>query len=199
MPVLYSIFKILFRGLLKLFSGLTVTGKENIPENGPALIVANHISNWDPMVLGSDLKRQVKFIAKEELIKIPLIGLLIKAWGVVPIKRGRGDREAISKSLEILKNQHLMGIFIEGRRNTVHPEQMLKPQHGAAMLALKTGVPVIPAAIINSNKIFRSFKRVRVIIGAPIKFTEEAGVDKKELYEQISNQLVQEIMKLKRA
>lgn len=196
--MLYTIFKLLFRYLLKLFSGLKATGKENIPESGPALIVANHISNWDPMVLGGDLKRQVKFIAKEELVKIPLIGLLIKAWGVVPIKRGRGDREAISKSLEILGNQHLMGIFIEGKRNTVHPEQMLKPQHGAAMLALKTGVPVIPAVIINSNKIFRSFKRVRVIFGTPIQFTEEPGVDKKELYEQISNRLVQEIINLKK-
>jgi 1-acyl-sn-glycerol-3-phosphate acyltransferase len=197
--VLYTIFKLLFRGFLKLFAGLKATGKENIPQSGPALIVANHISNWDPMVLGGDLKRQVKFIAKEELIKIPLIGLLIKSWGVVPIKRGRGDREAIGKSLEILEDQHLMGIFIEGRRNTVHPEQMLKPQHGAAMLALKTGVPVIPAVIINSNRIFRSFKRVRVVFGTPIHFTEEPGVDKKDLYEQISNRIVQEIMKLKGA
>jgi 1-acyl-sn-glycerol-3-phosphate acyltransferase len=197
--VLYNLFKLLFIILFKVSNRFKVIGKGNIPPSGPALLVSNHISNWDPLILGSGTPRQIKYIAKEELFKIPVIGFFIKAWGAIKIKRGRGDREAISKSLEILNQGHLMGIFIEGKRNKENPDQMLKPQHGAAMLAVKSGVPVIPTALINTNKILRSFRRVKIVFGAPLFFKEEPGIDKKELYDKISNRIIQEILKLKGA
>jgi 1-acyl-sn-glycerol-3-phosphate acyltransferase len=197
--MIYNLFKFLFFVLFKLSNRFKVIGKENIPKVGPALIVSNHVSNWDPLILGSGTPRQINYIAKEELFKIPVIGWLLILWGAVRIKRGRGDREAIGKSLEILDRGRLMGIFIEGRRNVKNPDQMLKPQHGAAMLAIKSGVPVIPTALINSHKILRSFCRVKIVFGTPLTFIEESDLDKKELYNRISDQLVQEIQKLKKA
>ena len=176
---------------------MEVKGHENIPASGPVIVVSNHISNWDPMVVGSSIKRQVNFIAKEELFKIPVVGWLLKAWGVTPVKRGRGDREAISKSLKFLRDQRVIGIFIEGTRNKQDPNRMQKPQPGAAMLALKSGATVIPVVVVNTRKIFRSFTKVKVRIGKPLYFTEQPEVDKKELYIQVSKQIAEAIEQLR--
>ncbi|NLY74288.1 MAG: 1-acyl-sn-glycerol-3-phosphate acyltransferase [Firmicutes bacterium] len=190
----YQFCKILFQLLLKLLCRYRVIGKENFPRSGPVIVASNHLSNWDPLMIGVAMPRQIFFVAKEELFRIPLVSALIKAWGAIPIKRGRGDRDALSKSLDLLKHNHAVGIFIEGKRNLGNPETMLKPQPGAAMLALKSGAPVVPVALINTNRILRSLKRVRVIIGKPIRFTDKTGLEspeKKEQYKQIGIEITQ--------
>lgn len=197
--MLYKVFRIFFAIILKLISRYKVIGLNNLPSSGPALVVSNHISNWDPLMLGVAMPRQINFIAKSELSRIPLVGSLIKAWGAVPIKRGHSDREALSKSIELLKDGRVIGIFIEGRRNLGNPEKMIKPQPGAAMLALKSEVPVIPMAIINTNRILRSLKRVKVIIGKPIDFSskpELKSLEKKEQYSRVSMEITTTIEEL---
>jgi 1-acyl-sn-glycerol-3-phosphate acyltransferase len=197
--VLYKVFRIFFAIILKIISHYKVIGLNNLPSSGPALVVSNHISNWDPLMLGVAMPRQINFIAKSELSRIPLVGSLIKAWGAVPIKRGHSDREALSKSIELLKNGRVIGIFIEGKRNLGNPEKMIKPQPGAAMLALKSEVPVIPVAIINTNRILRSLKRVKVIIGKPIDFSskpELKSLEKKEQYSRVSMEIITTIQEL---
>jgi 1-acyl-sn-glycerol-3-phosphate acyltransferase len=196
MIVLYSIFRFIFLCIFKLFNRMEVRGAENLPETGPVVLVSNHISNWDPMVVGSSVHRKVHFIAKEELFKAPLIGLLIKAWGAMPVKRGRGDREAISKSLEVLREQKVLGIFIEGTRNKTNPDRMQKPQPGAAMLAIKSGAPVVPMVVKNTRFVFR-FAKIKVAIGEPIFFTDDARQERKELYHYVSQRIVTEIEKLR--
>ncbi len=192
----YQFCKFLFQLILKLLCRYQVIGKENFPRSGPVIVVSNHLSNWDPLMIGAAMPRQIFFVAKEELFRIPLVSGLIKAWGAIPIKRGRGDREALSKSLDLLKQDQAVGIFIEGKRNRGNPETMLKPQPGAAMLALKSGAPVVPVALINTNRILRSWRRVRVIIGEPIRFTDTTGLEsaeKKEHYKQIGMEITQTI------
>lgn len=187
--MLYWIFRNLFLYFFKIVNRIEVHGSENVPAAGPVILASNHISNWDPMVVGSSVRRKVNFIAKEELFKIPLIGLLLKAWGAMPVKRGRGDREAISKSLEILRSDQVLGIFIEGRRNKSNPEQMGKPQPGAAMLAVKTGAPVVPMLVKNTRRI-PCFAKVRVFIGKPLAFNDGPERDRKEAYQDISQKIV---------
>ncbi|NLW47981.1 MAG: 1-acyl-sn-glycerol-3-phosphate acyltransferase [Firmicutes bacterium] len=197
--MIYQIFKFLFSLFLKITCRYQVIGIHNFPSSGPALVVSNHISNWDPLIVGSAMPRQINFIAKSELARIPLVGYLFKAWGVVPIKIGHSDREALSKSLTLLKNGKVMGIFIEGKRNLGNPEIMIKPQPGAAMLALKGAVPVVPVAVINTNRILRSLKRVKVIIGKPIDFSTKLdlkNLDRKEQYSQVSMELITTIQEL---
>lgn len=199
--MLYTIFKFLFAIIIKIFGRYQVYGRQNLPNNGPLVIVSNHISNWDPLMVGVAIPRKVSFIAKEELFKIPVVGFLMKAWGMIPIKRGRVDREALSKPLELLKDEKVIGIFIEGKRNLKNPANMLKPQPGAAMLALRSKAPVVPVAVINTNRILRSFKRVKVYIGEPIYFAsrpELDGLEKKEQYSLISKELTEIIQELYR-
>lgn len=199
--MLYTIFKVIFAFILKVFGRYQVFGRQNLPDSGPLIIVSNHISNWDPLMVGVAIPRRVSFIAKEELFGIPLVGSLLKAWGMVPIKRGRIDREALSKPLELLKDKKVIGIFIEGKRNLKNPDTMLKPQPGAAMLTLRSGAPIVPVAVINTNRILRSFKRVKVFIGKPILFaskTELEGLEKKEQYSKIGRELTETIQELYR-
>jgi 1-acyl-sn-glycerol-3-phosphate acyltransferase len=199
--VLYTIFKVIFAFILKVFGRYQVFGRQNLPDSGPLIIVSNHISNWDPLMVGVAIPRRVSFIAKEELFGIPLVGSLLKAWGMVPIKRGRIDREALSKPLDLLKDKKVIGIFIDGKRNLKNPDTMLKPQPGAAMLALRSGAPIVPVAVINTNRILRSFKRVKVFIGKPIHFaskTELEGLEKKEQYSKRGRELTETIQELYR-
>lgn len=194
--MLYKIFRLLFAMIIKIFGRYQVSGLQNLPDSGPALVVSNHISNWDPLVVGVVMPRQINFVAKEVLFKIPLVGFLMRAWGAVPISRERGNREALTKSMELLKDGRVVGIFIEGKRNLGNPDKMLDPQPGAAMLALKSGVPVVPVALTNTNRIFRSFKKVKVMIGEPMLFnssTELEGLEKKEQYHQISRKITEAI------
>jgi len=199
--VLYTIFKYLFAFIIKIFGRYQVFGRQNLPNSGPLIIVSNHISNWDPLMVGAAIPRKVSFIAKGELFSIPLVGFLLKAWGMIPVKRGRIDREALSKPQELLNDEKVIGIFIEGKRNLKNPAIMLKPQPGAAMLALRSGAPVVPVAVINTNRLLRSFKRVKVFIGKPILFssrTELEGLEKKEQYSAIGNELTEIIQEMYR-
>lgn len=193
--MVYRIFKNLFKVFLTLLGGMEVKGQEHIPETGPVIVAANHVSNWDPLVLGSALDRQVHFIAKESLFRAPLIGTLMRAWGMIRVKRGRGDREAIVKSLEILEAQQIIGIFIEGSRNRENSEQMQAPQSGTAMLAIRSGAPVVPVALINTRHLFQ---RMQVIIGPPLTFGDLHQNTKKELYQQIGYRIISAIENLKK-
>lgn len=195
--MLYFIFKNLFKIMFKVLNRLEIIGVENIPTNGPALLVANHVSNWDPPVLGAAANRQVCFLAKEELFRIPVLNFLLPAWGAVPIKRGRGDREAISKSMEILSEGKVLGIFIEGTRNRENPDKLGKLHPGPAMFALKNNAPVVPTLLLNTRSIGKSFKKVKVIFGKPIVLANDSSLEKKELYAKATQQIANAIDSLR--
>ncbi len=135
-----------FRGL---FKGVTF-GTTNVPNQGPLIIVANHGSHLDPPILGHALGRQVSFMAKEELFKIPLLGTIIKACGAYPVKRGASDREAIKVASSLLKEGRAIGVFIDGKRQ--RNGRVNSPKAGAALLAARNGAPLLPVAIINSHR-----------------------------------------------
>ena len=173
----YKFAKTLLTVLLKVFYRMEVKGGEHLPPEGPVVCVANHASLIDPIVVGCSLKRQVSFLAKEELFRIPVLNWIIRALGAIPVKRGRGDRGAIRSALEVLKNRKVLGLFPEGTRyrdNTLHP---LRP--GAAMLALQTGACILPMLISGTYRMrFLSFPKIKVAIGPP--FTLSAGGERKE-------------------
>jgi 1-acyl-sn-glycerol-3-phosphate acyltransferase len=148
----------IFRGMLWLALAplfrLKVTGAENVPADGSVILAANHRHNVDPFILGVAAPRPVSYMAKAELFRIPGLNLVMKAFYVFPVHRGQMDRAALRRAREALGRGEMLGIFPEGTRQ---PGPGLGPAHpGMAMLALDSGSPIVPAAIIGTDRIRRS-------------------------------------------
>ncbi len=176
---LHSMFHALYT---KVFSAKAYN-VENVPLNGPAIIAANHMSNWDPMLISCFVMRPVGYMAKEELFKVPLLGQALKSFHSFPVKRGASDFAAIKVALNKLREGECMGMFPEGHRSK--DGKLQKAATGVALIAAKSKAPVIPTAIINTDKIFKvgSFlPKLEVIYGEPLYF-ETAKIDKQFLKE----------------
>ncbi|KQL49274.1 acyl-phosphate glycerol 3-phosphate acyltransferase [Brevibacillus choshinensis] len=162
----YRTFRGFFRIIFSLVFRWQVIGREHIPKEGPVILCANHISLWDPPLLGSGIERMVNFMAKEELFRIPVIGFLITKFGAFPVKRGAGDRAAIRTTLKLLEEGKIFGIFPEGTRSKTG--EVGEGMPGVAMFALKSQALVIPVAIIGPYRLFRPIK---IVYGEPIDLT----------------------------
>ena len=131
-----------------------VYGQEFVPSLGPALVVSNHASYFDPPFLSCAMARPVAFMAKEELFEVPVLGQAIRLYGAYPVKRGSGDRGALRAALNALADGWLVGIFLEGTRT--EDGRINDPKLGAAMIAAKAQVPLIPVALIGVEQIFQA-------------------------------------------
>lgn len=186
----YQIARSLCRLYLKIFRGFKVEGLEKVPRTGPVILAANHISYMDPVAMGCALERPIRFLAKEELFRIPLLSPLIRGLGAFPVKRGTGDRGALRTSLEILNQGHCFGIFPEGQRNKTK-QRLLPFKPGAAMLAAKSGAVVVPIALLGTKG---WVGKITVRIGDPLRFPEtEESRPSKEALENFSQDLHQAI------
>ncbi|GIM48214.1 1-acyl-sn-glycerol-3-phosphate acyltransferase [Collibacillus ludicampi] len=165
--MLYVAFRSLFRLLFKVVYRWRIEGRENVPTSGAVVVCSNHISLLDPPLLGASLERQVFFMAKEELFRIPVISFLIRRFGAFPVKRGAGDRAALRTALSILQRGDVLGIFPEGTRSKTG--RLGKPQSGVSLLAIKGNAVVVPAAIIGP---FRMFRPIRIVFGKPIDLSQ---------------------------
>ena len=142
-----------YRGLLRGRS----RGLQNVPRQGALVVVANHGSHLDPPLLGHALPRPVSFMAKAELFKVPLLGPLIRSLGAYPVSRGASDREAIRTALSRLEQGWATGVFLDGTRQA--DGRVNAPLPGAALLAARSGSPLLPVAIRNSHRALGSGSR----------------------------------------
>lgn len=192
---MYNLIKTFFCGLFTVLFRWKVTGLENIPSEGGVIIAANHISLWDPPVIGTRSPRPIHFMAKEELFKIPVFGWAIRKLNSFPVRRGGADRGAIRTALELLNQGKIVGIFPEGTRSKTG--KLGNPAPGVALIAAKAGVPVVPAAVIGTNKVFSHgcfLPQFRVKFGQPIYVVK--GKMDKEALDDLSTRMMGAISRL---
>jgi 1-acyl-sn-glycerol-3-phosphate acyltransferase len=152
--VLYHLFKwsVVSPTLHGYFRG-RVYGVENVPRTDPLIVVSNHASYFDPPMLSSAVGRPVAYMAKEELFEVPVLKQAISLYGAYPVKRGSGDRGAIRAALNAIRDGWAVGVFLEGTRTEdglIH-----EPKLGAAMIAAKAGIPLLPVSLWGTEKIFQ--------------------------------------------
>lgn len=189
-----------YRAIRQLFAIIYMTvfrwnvqGRGNIPKEGPCILCANHISFWDPPLVGCLTHRHVRFMAKEELFNFPVMGKAMVWLNAFPVKRESADRRAIKTALETLSGGGVLGIFPEGTRSRT--DEFLPPQGGVGLIAIKSEAPVIPIAIIGP---YHLFKPIRVKIGTPMQFPELYGVKtKSEHLEEAAQKIMAEISRLR--
>ena len=176
---LYHLFKwsVVSPGLHLYLRG-RIYDADRVPQAGPLVIVSNHASDFDPPLLSNCMRRPVAFMAKEELFQVPVLAPLIRWYGAYPVKRGAGDRAAIRAALASLEAGWATGVFLQGTRTD--DGRITEPKLGAALIASKAQVPLVPVSLWGTHKIRIKGKPlpqstpVTVRIGEPIA-PPEAG------------------------
>lgn len=163
---------------------------DEIPRDGPVIVAANHASNLDPVVLGSTfmprMGRRLQWLGKRELFDWPLVGWIARHGGVHAVERGAADVEAYRLAKRILDEGHALFVFPEGTRS---PDGTLQAaRDGVAVLALRTGAPIVPVGIVGSyerwprgQRLPHPGGRVTVRVGSPFRVEDEipAATDRK--------------------
>jgi 1-acyl-sn-glycerol-3-phosphate acyltransferase len=171
-PPLYTLLERTgFRFFYSRLYRIELRGHDRIPTEGGVILVANHESLIDPWLLGLATRRPIRYMAKAEVFEIPLLRRVMQWFGTFPVERGAGDRGAVGRAAQLLHEGQVLGIFPQG---TCLPYRTRPWHRGAAKLALSTGAPIVPVAIIGSERALRPGKfriglpRIRIFVGEPI-------------------------------
>ena len=180
--MLYNIAKCICWIIFKLIFRLKITGQEDIPQDGPFIIVANHSSLLDPVILGVSIKPKIIFVAAAYLFEIHWLGYLLRKANAIPVQR-ENDIKAIKQALKILQAGGVLGIFPEGGID--RQKNNLPIRAGAAYLAAKIGVPIVPIRIKGADKalprgakFIRSLNKIEVEIKKPIFCSRQTNKNK---------------------
>jgi 1-acyl-sn-glycerol-3-phosphate acyltransferase len=142
-------------------------GVERVPAEGGAVIAANHFSAIDHPLIGAFSPRAIHFLAKAELLEIPVVGPVMRWLGVFGVRRGEGDREALRRARELVRNGELVCVHVEGTRQRFGHPGPIHP--GGLMIAMQEGVPVIPLGLDTFRWSLRNRRKCAVVWGDPLR------------------------------
>jgi 1-acyl-sn-glycerol-3-phosphate acyltransferase len=170
--------------LLPVYARLEVMGLENMPRTGPLIVASNHLNDVDPGILATRIPRRLVFMTKDELFHVPGLAQFLRMYGAFPVRRNEADLSALRRSSETLKQGLALVLFPEGTRSGIQAS-LGEARPGAALLAMRNHVPIIPVAITGSQDLampamfLRPFRRRRVTltIGKPFQLDEPARVN----------------------
>jgi 1-acyl-sn-glycerol-3-phosphate acyltransferase len=196
--VLYAILKITVALVGRVWFRLSAVGLDQVPREGRLLLASNHLSVLDPALIGCMLPRELDYMAKAELFRIPGFGALIRALNAHPVDRTGSDSAALRLALRLLGDGRAVLVFPEGTRGT--EGRLQSARAGAGMLAALSGAPVVPVYIQGSGRalpkgaVVPRPARVTVSFGAPIRFARERG---RARHQEVSDEIMAAISRLK--
>ena len=191
----YQLGRTLLFVFVRVVWGFHRSGIDAIPASGPVVIASNHISNWDPILVGMGCRRDVHFMAKEELFRNPLVARVLSAVNAIPIRRGALDRSALRAASRVLRDGHVLLMFPSGTRD--ESGEVREPKSGVGFIACMNEAPIVPACVSGSNSPVRAFvggTRFEVTFGPPIAASKAKSSDE---YRAISQKIADEIGRLK--
>lgn len=175
---IFRVFRFFLGWIIALIFRIKVVNKQNEPTEGGYIVCANHISATDPIMLCYAFKKhQIRFMAKKELFRIPVLAQLIRMLGAFPVDRGGGDVGAIKNAVSIVESGCCMGIFPQGHRHRGVDPRTTPTKNGAALISVRASAPIVPVYIWRKGKKGGVFRRTYVVIGEKIPF-ESLGYDK---------------------
>jgi 1-acyl-sn-glycerol-3-phosphate acyltransferase len=196
--VLYAFLKALIAGIGRVWFRLSAIGVDRVPREGRVLLASNHLSVLDPALIGAVMPRELDYMAKTELFRIPGFGALIRRLNAHPVDRTGSDSAALRLALRLLGDDRAVLVFPEGTRGIEGRLQPARP--GAGMLAALSGAPVVPVYVKGSGRalprgaVLPRPVRVTVAFGAPLRFARERG---RARYQEVSNEIMTAIGRLK--
>lgn len=189
--MIYKMSRAFLRTLAHLLFRIRVVGIDNIPAQGGVMLCSNHRSLWDPPLIGIFVPRQVHYMAKAELLRIPVLAYFLRKFGVIPVTRGNMSIDTIKISLRLLREQRVIAIFPEGTRSKTGA--LGEGKKGAASLALRSGATIIPTAIIGS---YRRFHPLTIVYGSPLVLHPDETLHPAEQQAQWTRALMEAISRL---
>jgi 1-acyl-sn-glycerol-3-phosphate acyltransferase len=176
-------------------------GRAHVPKHGGVIVASNHLNNADPPMIALALGRPIVFMAKKEMLDVPVAGRFFRWWGTFPVRRGEADLGALRTATEVVRAGNMLMMFPEGTRSRTGGLGRGHP--GTAMIALRTGAPVLPVAVTGTETIVwprfflrpRSVRQVRVVIGEPFTLERPARINA-EAAQQATDEIMRRIAAL---
>jgi glycerol-3-phosphate dehydrogenase (NAD(P)+) len=176
-PLVYWLVRAILQPFFHIYFRLSRIGREHIPAEGPVIVAANHRSFLDPFVIATMVRRPMYYVAKKEMFTSPWRSWVLNALGAFPVDRGTGDTQMIETAEAILARGDIVLMFPEGTRT--RPGSLGEPRRGVGRLALETGAPVVPIAVIGTEDVRRGWRirprKVRIRAGRPLRFPKVGG------------------------
>lgn len=174
-PPLVAIIRAIFPAL----THLEVRGLENVPASGPLIVAANHVGHLDPPLIVASMPRELECIALADLADVPVTGRILKAYGVIWVRRDEMDRDVLSQSLAVLAAGRALALAPEGQISDTGA--LMRGREGAAWLAARSGAPVVPVAMTGTERAIEDLRRLRrprlsITYGAPLCLTLPPGL-----------------------
>ena len=195
----YSAARLFASGSLRILTGWDVRGRRHVPPQGGVIVGSNHISFWDPALIGAAAPRELHFLAKEELFGMPAVGRLIRSVNAIPIRRGVADLTGMSRAMDRLRDGAALLMFPEGGKMRDGGSHPARP--GVGMMAVHADVPIVPCCISGSDRgrewWYRG-TRVRLWFGPARSWQELAGAETdltagRALYQRVGDAVMREV------